>query len=56
MEKEKAGKYDGIVRTGLVLLLFAAFGFALRGGVRMASSDRVLTEKAGKEKPPFSVC
>lgn len=51
MEKEKAGKYDGIVRTGLVLLLFAAFGFALRGGVRMASSDRVLTEKAGKEKP-----
>ena len=51
MEKEKAGKYDKIVRTGLLLLLLAAFGFALRGGARMASSERVLTEKAGKEKP-----
>ncbi len=51
MEKEKAGKYYKIVRTGLLLLLLAAFGFALRGGARMASSERVLTEKAGKEKP-----
>ena len=51
MEKEKAGKYDKIVRTGLLLLLAAAFGFALRGGARLVSADRVLTDKAGKEKP-----
>lgn len=51
MEKEKSGKYDKIVRTGLLLLLLAAFGFALRGGARMVSSDRVLTDKEGKERP-----
>lgn len=51
MEKEKSGKYDKIVRTGLLLLLLAAFGFALRGGARIVSSDRVLTDKEGKERP-----
>lgn len=51
MEKEKSEKYDKIVRMGMLLLLFAAFGFALRGGVRMVSSSRVLTDREGKEKP-----
>lgn len=51
MEKEKSGKYDKLVRMGLLLLLFAAFGFALRGGVRVVSSNRILTEKPEKEKP-----
>lgn len=51
MEKEKSGKYDRIVRTGLLLLLLAAFGFALRGGARMVSANRVLTDKEGKKKP-----
>lgn len=50
MEKEKSEKYDKIVRMGMLLLLFAAFGFALRGGVRMVSSSRVLTDREGKEK------
>lgn len=51
MEKEKSEKYDKIVRIGLFLLLLAAFGFALRGGTRMVSSSRVLTDREGKEKP-----
>ena len=51
MEKEKSEKYDKIVRMGMLLLLFAAFGFALRGGARMVSSSRVLTDREGKEKP-----
>lgn len=51
MEKEKSGKYDKIVRIGLLLLLLAAFGFALRGGARMVSADRVLTDKTEKKKP-----
>lgn len=36
---------------GLLILLLAAFGFALRGGVRQAASNRVLTEKTEREKP-----
>ena len=48
MEKEKSVKYDGIVKIGLLMLLLAAFGFALRGGARIVSSDRIATEK---EKP-----
>ncbi len=36
---------------GLLLLLLAAFGFALRGGARIVSSNRVVTEQEGKEKP-----
>ena len=51
MEKEKSGKYDKIVRGGLLLLLLAAFGFALRGGARMVSANRVLTDKTEKIKP-----
>lgn len=51
MEKEKSGKYDKIVRIGLLLLLLAAFGFALRGGARMVSANRVLTDKTEKKKP-----
>lgn len=51
MEKEKTGKYDKLVRMGLLLLLFAAFGFALRGGVRVVSSNRIQTEKTEKERP-----
>lgn len=51
MEKEKSEKYDKIVRSGLLLLLLVAFGFALRGGARMVSANRVLTGEAGKEKP-----
>ncbi len=51
MEKEKSEKYDKIVKIGLFLLLAAAFGFAWRGGARMVSSNRVLTEKTEKEKP-----
>lgn len=51
MEKEKSGKYDKIVRVGLLLLLLAAFGFALRGGARMVSANRVLTNKTEKKKP-----
>ena len=51
MEKEKSEKYDKIVKIGLFLLLVAAFGFAWRGGARMVSSNRVLTEKTEKEKP-----
>lgn len=51
MEKEKSEKYDRLVRIGLLLMLFAAFGFVLRGGVRQAASNRVLTEKTEKEKP-----
>lgn len=51
MEKEKSEKYEKIVRTGLFLLLLAAFGFALRGGAFMVSSSRVLTDREGKEKP-----
>lgn len=51
MEKEKSGKYDKIVRVGLLLLLLAAFGFALRGGARMVSANRVLTDKTEKKKP-----
>ncbi len=51
MEKEKSGKYDRIVKTGLFLLLAAAFVLALRGGARIVSSNRVLPERAGKEKP-----
>lgn len=51
MEKEKSEKYEKLVRIGLLLVLFAAFGFVLRGGVRQAASNRVLTEKTEKEKP-----
>ena len=51
MEKEKSEKYDKIVRIGLLLLLLAAFGFALRGGARMVSANRVLTNKTEKKKP-----
>lgn len=51
MEREKSGKYDVLVRMGLLLMLLAAFGFALRGGARMVSSNRVLTEKTEKVKP-----
>lgn len=51
MEKEKSGKYDRIVKIGLFLMLIAAFGFALRGGARIVSSNRVLPDTAGKEKP-----
>ena len=51
MEKEKSEKYDKIVRIGLLLLLLAAFGFALRGGARMVSANRVLTDKTEKKKP-----
>lgn len=51
MEKEKSEKYDKVVRMGLLILLLAAFGFALRGGVRQAASNRVLTEKTEREKP-----
>lgn len=36
---------------GLFLLLAAAFVLALRGGARIVSSNRVLPERAGKEKP-----
>ena len=32
-------------------MLLAAFGFALRGGARMVSSNRALTEKTEKVKP-----
>lgn len=48
MESEK---YDKLVRIGLFLLLFAAFGFALRGGARQVTSTRVVTENEEKEKP-----
>lgn len=51
MEREKSGKYDGIVRIGLLLMLAAAFGFALRGGARIASSGSILTDKTGEKKP-----
>ena len=51
MGKEKSEKYDKIVRIGLLLLLLAAFGFALRGGARMVSANRVLTDKTEKKKP-----
>lgn len=51
MGKEKKGKYDKLVRIGLLVLLLAAFGFALRGGARQAAANRVLTEKTEKEKP-----
>lgn len=51
MEKKGSEKYDGLVKIGLLLLLAAAFGFALRGGARVVSSNRVLPDKAGKEKP-----
>lgn len=51
MEREKVKEYDKFVRIGLLLLLAAAFGFALRGGIRQAASSRVATEKAGKKKP-----
>ena len=32
-------------------MLLAAFGFALRGGARMVSANRVLTDKTEKIKP-----
>jgi N-acetylmuramoyl-L-alanine amidase len=51
MEREKSGKYNRLVRIGLLLMLLAAFGFALRGGARMVSSNRALTEKTEKVKP-----
>lgn len=51
MRKEKTEKYDKFVRIGLLVLLLAAFGFALRGVARQAASNRVLTEKTEKEKP-----
>ena len=51
MEKEKSEKYDKFVKMGLLVLLLAAFAFALRGGARVVSSNRVLTEKTEKEKP-----
>lgn len=51
MEKEKSGKYDRVVKTGLFLLLAAAFVVALRGGARIVSSNRVLPQRTGKEKP-----
>lgn len=51
MEREKTGKYDKLVRIGLALMLLAAFGFALRGGARMVVSNRLMTERAVKEKP-----
>lgn len=35
----------------MLLLLLAAFGFALRGGTRIVSSNQVSTEKTEKEKP-----
>lgn len=35
----------------MLLLLFAAFGFALRGGARIVSSGRVVTEREKKERP-----
>ena len=53
MEKEKSGNYDKIVRNVLLLLLCIAAGFALRGSVRLVSSNRVETggETVIKEKP-----
>lgn len=45
MEKVESGKYDNVVRGLLWALMIAAVGFALRGGVRMVSSGRVLTHK-----------
>lgn len=48
MKSVGGDKYDKIVRIVLFLLLFAAMGFAMRGGARLVSSGSV--EKAGKEK------
>lgn len=48
MKNVGGDKYDKIVRVVLFLLLFAAMGFALRGGARLVSSGSV--ETAGKEK------
>lgn len=49
MKRAGSDSYDKLVRIGLFLLLFAAMGYALRGGARLVSSGRV--ETAGKAKP-----
>ncbi len=49
MKRADADICDKIVRIGLFLLLFAAMGFAVRGGARLVSSGRV--ETSGKERP-----
>lgn len=50
MERVQTGKYDSLVRVLLLLLMVAAAGFILRGGVRLVSSGRVVMFQE-KERP-----
>ncbi|MCM1268582.1 MAG: N-acetylmuramoyl-L-alanine amidase [Bacteroidales bacterium] len=45
MERVKSEKYDRCVRILLLLLMIAAAGFILRGGVRLVSSGRIVSQK-----------
>lgn len=51
MKRAGRDSYDKIVRIVLFLLLFAAMGYALRGGTRLASSSQVVTTEIKKPKP-----
>lgn len=45
MERMESGKCDKGVRILLLLLMIAAAGFIVRGGAKIVSSSRVLTQK-----------
>ena len=45
MERMESGKYDNAFRILLLALAVAAAGFIVRGGARLVSSGRVLTQK-----------
>ena len=41
MKRIKPGNYEGMVRAILWALMLLSIGFAVRGGVKMASSEQV---------------
>lgn len=45
MERMESGKYDNAFRILLLALAVAAAGFIVRGGAKLVSSGRVLTQK-----------
>lgn len=51
MEREKSEKYDWIVRILLYLMMAVAVGLVLRGGARLASSDRVELQQKETDRP-----
>lgn len=55
MKGKKPGTYERLVRTALLVLMFAAFCFIVRGGRRMASLVSSGEVKTSKEEKPCVV-